>query len=356
MTPLRILAIPGDGIGQEVVPAAVQVLQALVPEVEVLWGRAGFETFRRDGTALPEATRRMAREVDGIVFGATSSPSHPVPGYRSPILTLRKELGLCANLRPVRSWPVPGARPGVDLVIVRENCEGLYVRREHMEDPATAVAWRVITRAGTQRVARTAREVALQRAASRAERRARVTVVHKANVLGLTDGLFRETARATLQATPPPPGTTLEVDERLVDTAALLLVQKPETFDVLLTPNLYGDILSDLAAGLVGGLGLAPSANVGQGPPLVEPVHGSAPDIAGKGIANPLAAILSVGLLLEVKGYTQEAQHLHRAVHAALTTGPLPPDLGGSASTQEVTQSVLRHIHRIHGPGVSTKQ
>ena len=342
MTTRRVLVLPGDGIGQEVIPAAVTVLQALLPQVELLWGEAGFAAFEKHGSALPAAVLRQAREVDGILFGATSSPSRRVEGYHSPILTLRRELGLCANLRPARSWLVPAARPGVDLVIVRENCEGLYVREERMADPDTALAVRRITRRATQQAAQVALAVALQRARKRTPPQARITVVHKANVLSRTDGLFRQAALDLLHAARKAhPDVTLDIDEVLVDTAALRLVQRPEAFDVLLTPNLYGDILSDLAAGLVGGLGLAPSLSVGQGPPLAEPVHGSAPDIAGKGIANPLAAILAVGLLLAHWGMAQAAARLEAAVEHVLGSGVRTPDLGGSATTEEVTRAIL---------------
>ncbi len=345
MAAWRVLALPGDGIGQEVIPAAVDVLRALVPQVDVLWGEVGFAVFQRQGTALPASVLRLAREVDGILFGATSSPSGWVAGYRSPILTLRQALGLCANLRPARSWPVPGSRPGVDLVIVRENCEGLYVREETREDPDTAVARRRVTRDRSRQVARVALRVAVARARQRSSRRARVTVVHKANVLPLTDGLFRETVLQVLQeAREGMADLELQVDDMLVDAAALRLVREPEGLDVLVMPNLYGDILSDLAAGLVGGLGVAPSANLGEGPPLVEPVHGSAPDIAGKGVANPVAAFLSVGLLLEQWGMATEARRLEAAVEAAFRAGVRTPDLGGTANTAAMTRAVLEYL------------
>ncbi len=345
MSPWRVLVLPGDGIGQEVLPAAVEVLQALVPRTEVHWDEVGFAVFEEQGTALPDTVLQMARHVDGILFGATSSPSRRVEGYCSPILTLRQELGLCANIRPVRSWPVPGARPGVDLVIVRENCEGLYVREERWEEPDTAVALRRVSRRRSRWVAEVALRAAVQRARRRTSRRARITVVHKANVLTLTDGLFRETALQVLQrGGAETKGLHLVVEDMLVDAAALRLVRAPESFDVLVTPNLYGDILSDVAAGLIGGLGLAPSANLGKGPPLVEPVHGSAPDIAGKGIANPVAAMLSVGLLLEQWGLWEEARRLEAAVEAAFRAGVRTPDLGGTASTVAMTRAVLEYL------------
>ena len=331
----RVCVIEGDGIGQEVIPAAVEVLQATGAPVRFAWAEAGWECFQKKGTALPEATLEMARSSDAILFGATASPSHPVAGYVSPILTLRQTLDLYANLRPTRSWPLPGCRPGVDLLVVRENTEGLYVRRER-SDGETAVAERVITRRASQRVVRRACELARAR-------QGRLTIVHKANVLSQTCGLFRQVA---LEVVAEFPG--LEVEELLVDTAALRLAQDPTRFDVLVTTNLFGDILSDEAAGLVGGLGLAASANVGEGAGLFEPVHGAAPDIAGRGIANPLAAILSGALMLRHLGEGEAAARVEAAVEQVLAEGLRTPDLGGQAATAEVTAAVAQAVGSTH--------
>ncbi len=328
----RICVIPGDGIGQEVIPAAVTVLQATGVELRFEYAEGGFGCFQRRGTALPSETLALARECDAVLFGATQSPSGKVDGYRSPILELRRALDLYANLRPVRSLPIPDSRPGIDLLIVRENTEGLYVRRER-SDGETAIAERVITRQASARIMR----VACEQARSR---RGHVTLVHKANVLVETDGLFRRTALAVAQEFPD-----VQVDELLVDTAAMRLVQSPETFDVLVTTNLFGDILSDEAAGLVGGLGLAASANVGDGHGLFEPVHGSAPDIAGRGIANPIAAILAGALMLDFLGEPAAAERVRTAVLNVLQHGPRTPDLGGDARTADVTQAVVSELH-----------
>ncbi len=324
---LRLCVIEGDGIGHEVIPAALDTLRAAGLAFQAVPADAGWACFQRCGTSLPEATVELARECDAVLFGAVSSPSHKVPGYSSTIVSLRQQLDLFANLRPTQSWPIAASRPGIDMLIVRENSEGLYVRRER-SDGLTAVAERVITRSGAARIARVACEWAMRR-------RKRLTIVHKANVLPETCGLFRETAFDIAGAYPD-----LEVDELLVDTAAMRLVTHPERFDVIVTTNLFGDILSDEAAGLVGGLGLAPSANIGEGHALFEPVHGSAPDIAGRGMANPLAAILASAMLLDHVGESKRARRVRRAVEHVLRTGPHTPDLGGTATTADVTLAI----------------
>ncbi|MBN1640005.1 MAG: isocitrate/isopropylmalate dehydrogenase family protein [Anaerolineae bacterium] len=329
--PLHLCAIEGDGIGREVIPAALDVLRATGLAFCVERADAGWDCFQRCGAALPEETVARARTSDAVLFGAVSSPSYPVAGYSSAIVTLRQQLDLYANLRPTRSWSIAASRPGIDMLIVRENSEGLYVRRER-SDGATAVAERLITRSGAARIARVACEWAMQR-------RRRLTIVHKANVLPETCGLFRQTALDVAAAYP-----ALQVDELLVDTAAMQLVMRPERFDVVVTTNLFGDILSDEAAGLVGGLGLAPSANLGERHALFEPVHGSAPDIAGQGIANPTAAILAVAMLLDHFRQTEHAACVRAAVERVLCAGPRTPDLGGTATTAEVTAAIADRV------------
>jgi homoisocitrate dehydrogenase len=332
----RIALLPGDGIGQEVVPVAQRALQAAGFAAEYVLLDAGFATFQRTGNALPPETLAAARACDGALFGAVSSPSTHTPGYASPILTLRKELDLYANIRPARSAPVPGSRPDVDFVIVRENTECLYVKQERVEEEgARVVASRVITRRASMRVTEAACALAMQRAAGRADGRARLTVVHKANVLSRSDGLFRESALAVAAGYP-----ALTVEEQLVDSMVYRMIREPQRYDVVVAPNLYGDILSDAAAALVGGLGLAPSANVGDRYVLAEPVHGSAPDIAGQGIANPLAAILAAALLAAQLGEGAVARRLEDAVNAALAARVWTPDLGGDATTAQVTAAV----------------
>ncbi len=313
----RICVIEGDGIGHEVVPAAVEALRTVASDLEFVPAEAGFECFEKRGVAIPEETWAAIDASDGILFGAISAPSEDVPGYEPVILTLRQRLRLYANLRPTVSPPLRDLRQGVDLLIVRENTEGLYVRTE-WGDEGSAVALRVITREASARIARLAFELARKR-------RKKVTVVHKANVLRKTCGLFRAVALEVARDYPD-----VEAEEMLVDAMAMWLAKAPERFDVVLTPNLFGDILSDEASVWGGGLGMAPSLNLGDGPPLAEPVHGSAPDIAGKGIANPVAALLSAAMLLEVGlGREREGKRLREAVWAVLGAGYHTPDLPG---------------------------
>jgi len=370
-----ICLIPGDGVGQEVIPAAAAVIAAILPGVSFVEAEAGWDCFLRCGTALPDATVAAVAAADGTLFGATQSPitgdpppPHPPPvatgggpgrgAYRSPILALRKQFDLYANLRPTVSLPshvpVASEAPGtlVDLLIVRENTEGLYSGRERREDADTAIAERVITRRASERIARVAFEQARRRISESANRRisaqhspfairhSLVTIVHKANVLKLTDGLFRESCLAVAREY-----EDVRVEEMLVDAAAMWLVKDPTRFDVIVTTNLFGDILSDEAAGLVGGLGVAPSANVGAGRAAVfEPVHGSAPDIAGKGIANPVGAILSAAMLLDHLGEAAAGERVRQAVAATIAAGVVTPDLGGRNTTAQVTEAVCHAL------------
>ncbi len=315
-----ITLIPGDGIGREVIPAARQVLESLGLPLTFQEAEAGFGTFERYGTALPEETLRRCQESDAILFGATSSPMTKVQGYQSPILSLRRHFDLFANLRPAVSGEI-------DLLIVRENTEGLYSGRERLEDEGnTAITERVITARASERITRTACQQAQQR-------RGKLTVVHKANVLKETCGLFR---RVALQVALEFPALTVE--EMLVDTAAMRLVQEPTRFDVIVTTNLFGDILSDLTAGLTGGLGIAPSANIGAGrPALFEPVHGSAPDIAGQDKADPRAAVLSAAMLLDFLGYDQAAASVRQATYATQHTG----------STRQTTTCLIEALSHV---------
>lgn len=305
----RLCVIPGDGIGPEVVPVAVRVLERLLPDLQVIEAEAGWDYFKRHGQSVPASTLQTLRECGAGLFGAVSSPLEAVAGYRSAILTLRQQLALAVNLRPVRSWPGLSDKLGVDLLILRENSEGLYVGKEHMASADLAIAERHISRQASEHIAQRAIEIARLRGSRR------ITLVHKANVLPLTCGLFRDSCRKVLEAN----GLSALVDERLVDVAALQLVERPEEFDLIVTTNLFGDVLSDLASHWGGGLGLAPSLNWGQGIALAEPVHGSAPDIAGSGRANPLAAVLSAGLLLRYHWQRIElADRLDQAVASVL--------------------------------------
>jgi homoisocitrate dehydrogenase len=325
--------IEGDGVGKEVIPAAAQALEALKVDITFIRAEAGWECFQQHGNALPDATKIAVQNADGTLFGATSSPSTNVPGYSSPVLGMRKTFDLYANLRPTRS--IPGGVQGIDLLIVRENTEGMYAGRERVEDDgATAIAERVITVKASERIARYAFAAAQQR------QRKHVTIVHKANVLKETDGLFRSCCLKVAADFPD-----VAYDELLIDACAMWLVKDPTRFDVIVTTNLFGDILSDEAAGLIGGLGVAPSANVGAtGVAYFEPVHGSAPDIAGKGIANPIGTILSAAMLLQHVGQIEAAQRVEAAVFAVLEDGIRTPDLGGEATTAQMTRAVVERL------------
>ena len=326
----RICLIEGDGIGHEVVPAARRVLEATGLPLEFIEAEAGWETFERRGVSVPEETVEKIMASDATLFGAATSPTRKVPGFFGAIRYLRRRLDLYANVRPAKSRPVPKSRPGVDLVIVRENTEGLYVEQERRYLDV-AIADAVISRRASERIGRFAFNLA-----SRRERKL-LHAAHKANVLPVTQGLFLDTVREVAQGFP---GVSFK--DIIVDNCAMQLVMRPEQFDVIVTTNLLGDILSDLTAGLVGGLGLAPSGNIGDRYAVFEPFHGSAPDIAGKGIANPTATILSAAMLLEHLGEEEAARRIEAAVDKVLAEGPHTPDLGGTATTEAFTEAVLR--------------
>ncbi|GIV85904.1 MAG: 3-isopropylmalate dehydrogenase [Candidatus Roseilinea sp.] len=334
----RLCIIPGDGVGREVIPCAVAALQRALPGVTTVEAEAGWDCFQRTGNALPDETIAQIAACGAALFGAVSSPSHKVEGYRSPIIQMRQRFDLYANLRPTRIlWSQAsqtiGRLQAVDLILVRENTQGLYSGRERLQGEE-AIAERVITRAASERIARVAFALARQR------ERKRVTIVHKANILPLTDGLFRDTVRAVGASYPE-----VAIDEMLVDTAAMMLASKPARFDVIVTTNLFGDILSDVASVWGGGMGVAPSLNLGEGVAIAEPVHGSAPDIAGKGIANPCGAILSAALLARHHWKRADvAERIERAVYGAIESGARTPDLGGQATTQDVAAEILRRI------------
>ena len=275
------------------------------------------------------------------MFGAVSSPAYKVDGYRSAIITLRQELNLFANLRPVRSLPKLSQRQDVDFLIVRENTEGLYSGRERSEN-GTAIAERVITRQASLRLGKRALEIMLETG------RKRMTIVHKANILPVTDGLFRDSVRQAVEEFHS--AALLDIDELLVDTAALKIIQEPQRFDLIITTNLFGDILSDEAAYWCGGIGLAPSLNWGEDCAVAEPVHGSAPDIAGKGIANPIAAILSAAMLARYQWKLHdEANRIETAVFQALAEdipvvqGTLAPE----NTTMSITDTILNRLNSL---------
>ena len=334
---MKLCVIEGDGIGHEVVPAAVRILTQLIPKLDIAHARAGWDCFEQTGESLPEVTVAMARDSQAVLFGACSSPSYAVDGYSSPIVQLRRATETYANLRPTRYLPVPTAREGVDLVVVRENTEDLYIGDEQTADAGdTGTATKRITRGASERIAHTAYRLAQQ------EGRQRVTIVHKGNVMPQTDGLFRRVAYEVSREY-----ADIETDELLVDTAAYWMVKEPSRFDVILTLNLYGDILSDMAAAWGGGLGMAPALNLGDKVAIAEPVHGSAPDIAGQGIANPTAAVLSGAMLARHQwGLSNEAARIEAAVHRALSRGEHTADVAGAPgmSTDEFVDVICDEL------------
>jgi isopropylmalate/isohomocitrate dehydrogenase-like protein len=324
----NIVVIGGDGIGPEVVASAVKVLEAVGAPLALNSADMGLECRRRTGSYLPEATVRMLDEADACLFGAITSPDATVKDYRSPILWLRKHFDLYANVRPVtRLMPDLGIGD-LDAVIVRENTEGMYTGIEHAEDGVVTLERKVSEKACR-------RLVRFAVAHCRREGIGRITCVHKSNVLRLSDGMFKAIFYEETN------GSGLEANDMLVDAAAAALIMKPRQFGCMVTLNLYGDILSDEAAAVIGGLGFAPSVNHGDRFDIYEPTHGSAPDIAGKGIANPTAAILSSTMMLRDLGMREKAEQVEKAVISALQNGVRTPDAGGHATTQEFTQAVL---------------
>lgn len=332
MTKYKIATIPGDGIGPEVMSAGVSVLCKLetVEDISFEFNElyAGDEYKAKTGIALPPETLDEVRKSDAALFAAVGETAKEV------ILPLRQKLDLYVNLRPTKVYPrVPAVKENLDIVIVRENTEGLY-KMVGDRGPNYGFNVRIITREASERIARYAFEY------SRKEGRKQVTCVHKANVLDKTCTIFQEACRAVAEEY-----TDIKYNEQIVDACAMRMILNPEYFDVIVTTNMFGDILSDEAAGLVGGLGLAPSGNIGEKYAIYEPVHGSAPDIAGKGIANPIATILSAGLMLGWLGENKSAKMIEDAVLKVLVEGKtLTPDLGGNASTKEIAAAIASKI------------
>jgi isocitrate dehydrogenase (NAD+) len=337
-TAIPATLIPGDGIGPEIVEATVMVLDALGARFEWETCEAGLAGMKAAGDPLPQATLDSIRRTRLALKGPLETPVGG--GYRSSNVRLREEFKLYANVRPSRTL-IPGGRyDDIDLVLVRENNEGLYVGFEHYipigDDPrAVAVASGVNTRAGSRRIAEYAFDYAVKNG------RKKVTIVHKANILKALTGIFRE---AALEVAKKYEGR-IECDQRIVDACAMQLVLNPWQFDVIVTTNLFGDILSDEIAGLVGGLGMVPGANIGEEAAIFEAVHGSAPDIAGKGIANPIALMLSAAMMLDHIERRDLAQRLRLAISQVLNEDKVRTgDLGGSASTREFTAAVVRRV------------
>jgi isocitrate dehydrogenase (NAD+) len=329
---LKATLIPGDGIGPEVAAAARLVLDTAASS-PISWEEceAGGDYIGRYGKPLPDETIESIRRTGVALKGPITTPVGS--GFRSVNVELRKRLDLYANFRPARTMPgVTSRYEDVDLMIVRENTEGLYSGLEHIVVPGVVESLRVITEKGSERIVRYAFELA------RSQGRRRVTAVHKANILKLSDGLFLEVARRVARDFPD-----IEYDEAIVDATAMRLVMDPRAFDVLVMENLFGDIVSDLTAGLVGGLGLAPSSNIGEHAAMFEAVHGSAPDIAGKGVANPTALTLAGAMMLHHMGDHDGGDRVEQAVIGVLQEGSCrTADLGGTASTMAFAEAVAQ--------------
>jgi isocitrate dehydrogenase (NAD+) len=329
----KVTLIKGDGIGPEVADAAVEVINATGVKIDWEEMPAGGEIVNRYGTPLPEETIESIKKNKVALKGPLTTPIGT--GFRSINVELRKRLDLFANFRPSRSLKGVKTRyEDVDLIIIRENTEGLYSGLEHVVIPGVVESLRVITEKGSRRILTFAFETA------RKYNRKKVTVVHKANILKLSDGLFLEIAREIARKYPE-----IEYSEAIVDATAMKLVLDPHQFDVLVMENLFGDIISDLSSGLVGGLGLAPSANIGEEYAVFEAVHGSAPDIAGMGIANPTALLLSGVLMLKHLGEIAAAEKIERAIESVLPDKDVvTPDLGGKGTTETYIKALITHL------------
>ena len=329
----RICLLLGDGIGPEVIGCAEQVLRALPLDLDFVRSEIGFGAYERLGTPLPDSTLEEIRLSSAALFGAVATPPN-LPGYFSPAVRMRQSLELYANLRPCQSIPHSSSRPNIDILIVRENTEGLYSGIERLEEDGNrAVAERVITRKGSERIIRKTFELARQ------TKRKSVHVVHKANVLRQTCGLFRSVAFEVAKEYPD-----ITMQEMLVDTCAMELVRAPEQFEIIVTTNLFGDILSDEACMFVGGLGVAASGNIGINAAVFEPVHGSAPTIVGTGKANPIATFLATAMMLDYLNEKESAERLRNVVNDCITNGESTPDLGGSLTTSQVTERVIQRL------------
>ncbi|MFM4929789.1 isocitrate dehydrogenase [Aeromonas dhakensis] len=335
MSKRKITVIPGDGIGPSIIESAIQILTHAGCDFEYEYADAGLVALEKHGELLPQATLDLIEKNKVTLKGPLTTPVGG--GFTSINVSLRKKFNLYANVRPVLSFKGTRSRyDNIDIITVRENTEGMYsgAGQKRSDDNQSAEAMSIITREGAERIVKFAFELARQ------EGRRKVTIIHKANILKSTSGLFLEVAREVASRYPD-----IQSEEMIVDAACMNLVMYPERFDVMVTTNLFGDILSDLCAGLVGGLGMAPGANIGDGAAIFEAVHGSAPDIAGKNIANPTSVILASIQMLEYLGMQEKAERIREAVRATIEAGDrVTRDLGGNASTSEFTQSIIDRL------------
>lgn len=333
---IKVTLIPGDGIGPEVSAATQKVITASGAAIEWEVVEAGAACIAQYGTPLPEHVLETIRRNKVALKGPVTTPVGK--GFRSVNVSMRQQLQLYANVRHLRNLPnVASKYENVDIVVVRENTEDLYAGIEHMVGRDAAESIKIITREASERIGRYGFELA------RREGRKRVTIVHKANIMKLSDGLFLESVRSVARDYPE-----IVCDDRIVDAMCMNLVQVPEEFDVLILPNLYGDIISDLVAGLVGGLGVAPGANIGEVYAVFEAAHGSAPQIAGKNLANPVAMILSGIEMLRYLGFVEEAQRVEKGIENVLRQKDyITPDLGGTAGTKEMASAIVEAMNNI---------
>lgn len=330
---MKVTLIKGDGIGPEISQAMKEVIVALDLDLEFEEINAGLSVFEKEGTYIPEALFDSINKNKIAIKGPITTPiGH---GFRSINVELRKKFDLYANIRPIKApGPLELKFDGVDMVIFRENTEDLYAGVEEQISDNEAHSIKIITRDKSERIIRAAFDYA------QAQNRKKVSVVTKANIMKLTDGLFLDVAREVAKAYPD-----IEMEEILVDNTAMQMVMHPERFDVIVTENLYGDILSDLGAGLVGGLGLMPGVNKGKDIAIYESIHGSAPDIAGKNLANPIAMLLTLCLMLDDIGENAKADMLRSAIYKTLSDkANYTRDLGGSATTREITQAIIKNL------------
>ncbi len=329
----KITLIPGDGIGPEVVDSVVKVIDATGVKIDWEKVEVGAQALEKYGTVLPENVIESVKRNGVALKGPVGTPVGE--GFRSVSVKLRKDLNLYANLRPIKSLEgIKSKYDNVDIIVVRENTEGLYSGIEHEVVPGVVESLKIITEKASTRIAQYAFQYA------EAKHRKKITAIHKANIMKLSDGLFLDCARKVGLDYP-----RIQYDEKIVDNACMQLILNPYQFDVLLLENLYGDIISDLCAGLIGGLGVAPGANIGNKCAIFEAIHGNAPDIAGKNIANPIALILSSVLMLEYIGENDAAERISKAVHKTVMKGErLTPDLGGVGTTTEITERIIKEL------------
>jgi isocitrate dehydrogenase (NAD+) len=330
-----VTLIPGDGTGPEVTDSVKEVIEALGVDIEWEVAEAGETVMEEEGTPLPDSVLDSIRRNKVGLKGPLTTPVGA--GFRSVNVALRKELDLYANVRPSMSLPgIDLPYKDIDLIIFRENTEDLYAGVEHMVGEDAAESIKIITRAGTERICRLAFEQ------SKEMGRKHITVAHKANIMKFTDGLFRD---VFFEVAKDYENDFEEIDDRIVDNMSMQLVMKPNEYDVVVCPNLYGDILSDICAGLTGGLGVAPGANIGDEIAVFEPVHGSTPKYAGQNRANPLATLQSARTMLEYLEMNEAAERMQKAMEAALSSPETrTKDLGGSAGTKEFTQAIIDNI------------